>query len=175
MEPSTFLVVRGIIGVLVGIIAFAWPGITIVALVAIFGVYALIDGLTNLILGLSRTPPHGRSWAHVVQGIVGIVVGVLTFVWPIVTTLALILFIAAWAIVTGVFEIVAAIRLRRAIKGEWLLAMSGILSILFGLLVAAFPGAGVVGIAWVLGAYAAAVGALLIALGVRLRSRLLVA
>jgi uncharacterized membrane protein HdeD (DUF308 family) len=166
------LIVRGIVGVVFGLVAFAGPGITIAALVVIFGLYAIIDGVTNLILGLNRRPIHGRAWATAIQGIVGIVAGVLAFIWPGVTALALVIVIGAWAIVTGLFEIAAAIKLRKEITGEWMLALSGLLSLVFGVLVFAFPDAGAVGIAWVLGAYAMAGGVVLIALGVRLRSTL---
>ena len=171
MDGSTFLLIRGIVGVVIGILAIVWPGITIAVLVGIFGLYAAIDGVTNLVLGLTRTRTHGRSWAHAVQGIIGIAAGVLTFIWPGVTALVLVLFIGAWAVVTGVLEIAAAIRLRRYIKGEWLLALSGVMSVVFGILVFAFPAAGAVGIAWVLGIYAAAAGMVLITLGLRLRSQ----
>jgi uncharacterized membrane protein HdeD (DUF308 family) len=166
------LIIRGIVGVVFGLVAFAWPGVTIAALVVIFAMYAIIDGATNLMLGLSRRPGLGRSWWTAIQGIVGIVAGVLAFVWPGVTALALVIFIGAWAIVTGLFEIAAAIKLRKEIRGEWMLALSGLLSLVFGVLVFAFPGAGAVGIAWVLAAYAMAGGIILIALGVRLRSKL---
>jgi uncharacterized membrane protein HdeD (DUF308 family) len=168
MDGSSALIVRGIVGVVVGIIAFLWPGITIAALVVIFGVYAIFDGITNLVLGFSRTGAHGR-WAHVLQGVVGIAAGVLTFMWPAISALVLILFIGAWAIITGVFEIVAAIRLRQVITGEWMLVLSGIVSILFGVMVFAFPLAGAVGISWILGAYAMTAGIILISLGVKLR------
>jgi uncharacterized membrane protein HdeD (DUF308 family) len=164
------LIVRGIVGVVFGLVAFAWPGITITALVAIFAAYAVIDGVTNLFLGLSRRPGRERSWASVIQGIVGIAAGVLAVIWPGVTALALVIFIGAWAIVTGIFEIFAAIKLRKEIKGEWLLALSGLLSVMFGVLVFAFPAAGAVGISWILGIYAMAGGIVLIALGVRLRA-----
>jgi uncharacterized membrane protein HdeD (DUF308 family) len=174
MDGSSFLIIRGIVGVVIGILAVAWPGITIAVLVAIFAAYAILDGLSNLMLGLSRASAHGRSWAQSLQGLVGIAAGVLTFIWPGVTALALVLFIGAWAILTGVFEVVAAIRLRQYIRGEWLLALSGTMSVLFGMLVVAFPGAGAFGIAWILGIYAAATGIVLIALGVRLRSYALV-
>ena len=110
--------------------------------------------MTNLFIGLSQRARGSRSSA--IQGIVGIAAGVVTFMWPGVTALALVILIGAWAIVTGVFEIAAAIRLRTEITGEWLLALSGLVSIAFGVLVFAFPGAGAVGIAWVLGAYAMA-------------------
>jgi uncharacterized membrane protein HdeD (DUF308 family) len=172
---DSFMLIRGMASIVIGILAIAWPGITIAVLVGIFGVYAIIDGITNLFIGFSRERAGGRSWAHVGQGLVGIGAGVLAFLWPGVTALALVFFIGAWAVVTGVFEIVAAIRLRKVIKGEWLLALSGALSVAFGLLVFAFPGAGAVGIAFVLGTYAVAAGLILVMLGIRLRSRVLVA
>jgi uncharacterized membrane protein HdeD (DUF308 family) len=171
MDP--LLLIRGIASIVIGILAVAWPGITIAVLVGIFGAYAIIDGIANLFIGFSHARAGGLSWAHVAQGLVGIGAGILTFVWPGVTALALVFFIAAWAVATGVFEIVAAIRLRRVLKGEWLLALSGVLSVAFGLLVFVFPGAGAVGIAFVLGTYAVATGVILVMLAIRLRSRLL--
>src|SRR4030095_9559254 len=113
MDGASLLVVRGIVGLVFGLIAFAWPGVTIAALVVIFGFYAIIDGVTNLVMGLTRTATHGRSWATAVQGIVGIAAGVMTFFWPAVTAIALVFFIGSWAIVTGAFEVAAAIRLRK--------------------------------------------------------------
>jgi uncharacterized membrane protein HdeD (DUF308 family) len=174
MIGSSLLLVRGIVGVVIAFVAFAWPGVTIAVLVGIFAVYAILDGITNLAVGFQRTP-HGRAWAHVLEGIVGVAAGVVTFLWPGITALLLIWFIAAWGIVTGILEIAAAIRLRRVISGEWMLALTGILSIVFGILVFAFPRAGAIGISWILGAYAGAAGLLLIALGIRLRSRELAA
>jgi uncharacterized membrane protein HdeD (DUF308 family) len=171
MDGPTLLLIRGIVGLVIGVLAFAWPGVTIAVLVGIFGVFAIVDGITNLMVGVSRRRPISHPWAHILQGIVGICAGVLTFLWPGLTALVLITLIGAWAIVTGVLEIVAAIRLRREITGEWLLALSGILSILFGLIVFAFPGLGAIGIAWTLAAYAVAAGITLIALGIRLRAR----
>ena len=170
MLESTFLIVRGILGILIGMLAVFWPGLTIAVLVGMFALYALIDGLTNLILGLTRSPRQERSWPMAIQGLVGIAAAILTFIWPVVTALALVMFIASWAVVTGILEIDAAIRLRRVITGEWLLMLSGILSIVFGVLVLAFPLAGAVSIAWMLGAYAFASGVVLVTLGVRLRS-----
>jgi uncharacterized membrane protein HdeD (DUF308 family) len=172
---DSYMLIRGIASIVIGVVAIAWPGMTIAVLVGIFGVYAIIDGVTNLFTGFSRERPGGRSWAHVAQGLVGICAGVLAFMWPGVTALALVLFIAAWAVVTGVFEIVAAIRLRKVIKDEWLLALSGVLSVAFGLLMFAFPGPGAVGIAFVLGFYAIAAGLVLVMLGIRLRSYRVVA
>jgi uncharacterized membrane protein HdeD (DUF308 family) len=170
MNGSSFLLIRGVVGVAIGGLAILWPGITIAILVGIFGVYAILDGITNLMLGLRRKEPHTGFWAQAVQGIFGIGAGVVALLWPGATALVLVLFVGAWAIVTGVLEIVAAVRLRRYISGEWLLALSGCMSVLFGILVFAFPGAGAVSIAWILGIYTVAAGMVLIMLGLRLRT-----
>lgn len=170
LDPS-LLVIRGLIGITAGVLAFIWPQLTIAALVILFGFYALVDGATNLFLGIKRPHATGqRSWVTILQGIAGIVAGVLTFVWPGITALALLLLIGAWAIVTGIFEIAAAINLRKEITGEWLLVLSGVLSIVFGMILFISPGLGAIGLAWGLGAYAVASGAILVALGVRLRT-----
>jgi len=173
MDAATFLIIRGFVGVTLGVLAMMWPGVTIAALVIIFGLYAVLDGVMNLVLGFRRS--YQRSWAQLLQGFVGIAAGILTFVWPGITALALVLFIGAWAVLTGVLEVVTAVRLRKAIDGEWLLALSGMMSLIFGILVFAFPAAGAVGIAWILGIYAAASGFVLVSLGLRLRTRLVAA
>ena len=165
---SSLLLVRGLIGITVGVLGFIWPGLTIAALVILFGIYSLIDGVTNVVLGLKTHPvTNRRSWLMLLQGIVGIFVGVLTFAWPGITVLVLLLMIGAWAMVTGIFEIFAAIKLRKEIAGEWLLMLSGALSFAFGLLLFISPGLGAVGLAWGLAAYAVASGAVLVALAVR--------
>ncbi len=164
------LVLRGLFAVLFGIMALAWPGITLGALVLLYGAYALADG-AFAIASVMAGRTWGRPWwSLLVEGLVGIAVGILTFIWPGITALVLLYLIAAWAFITGIFEIVAAIRLREEIRGEWLLALSGVLSILFGVILVIWPGAGAVALVWVIGAYSIASGALLIALGFRLRS-----
>jgi len=165
---NQWLLIRGIVGVLFGIVALVWPGITLLALILLFGVYALIDGIVNLVLGFTSPIPHVR-WLHVLEGVVGIVLGVAALVWPGVTLLAVVFLVAAWAIVEGVLEIVAAIRLRDVLQREWLLALAGILSVAFGVLVAANPGAGAISIAWLLGVYAIAAGIVRIVLWTRLQ------
>ena len=142
MSNTSFLLIRGIIGVIAGLLALALPGVTIAVLVILFGIYAFLDGVTTLALGARHDGVHGRSWGWLVQGIVGILAGVVAFVWPGAATLALIMLVAAWAIVTGVLEIAAAIRLRRILQGEWLLALSGCLSLLFGLIAMVYPALG---------------------------------
>jgi len=164
------LVLRGLFAVLFGIMALAWPGITLGALVLLYGAYALADGVFAIAAVMAGRTGGRPWWSLLVEGLVGIAVGIMTFAWPGITALVLLYLIAAWAVVTGIFEIIAAIELREEIRGEWLLALSGILSILFGLALVIWPGAGAVALVWVIGAYAIAFGALLIALGFRLRS-----
>jgi len=162
------LVLRGVAAVIFGILAYVWPGITFTVLVLFFGAYALWDGVFALIAAF-RTQAE-RRWPLVLEGLVGIAAGVLTFIWPGAATLALLLIIGAWAFVTGIFEIVAAIRLREEIEGEWLLLISGLLSVLFGIALAISPAAGLVAVTWLIGAYSIIFGILLIVLGFRLRN-----
>jgi uncharacterized membrane protein HdeD (DUF308 family) len=161
---------RGAVAVLFGVLALIWPDVTVTVLVLLFGFYALLDGLLALGAALAggRAASGRRGWL-VFEGIVGVAVGVATFVWTDITTLALLYLIAAWAIVTGVAEVVVAVVLRRELQGEWLLALGGIASVLFGLFVALRPGAGALALAWLIGLYAIVFGVALLALGLRLR------
>jgi uncharacterized membrane protein HdeD (DUF308 family) len=160
---------RGLLAIVFGVVAFAMPGITLLALVYLFGAYALADGIIELIAGYKMRDGDKPVWPIVVIGILGIIAGVLTFFWPGVTALVLLAFIAAWALVTGVFQIIAAIRLRKEIQHEWLLILSGVLSVLFGLAMLIFPGAGALAVIWVIAAYAIVFGVLLLILGFNLR------
>lgn len=164
------LVIRGIAAIVFATLTFVWPGITVVALVFLFGGYALVDGVVSL-AGAMRAARSGERWGSLLLGgIAGILAAVITMFWPGITALSLVYIIAAWSIVTGAFEIAAAVRLRRHIRGEWLLALAGVFSIIFGVLVAAIPLAGALVIAIWVGAYAFVFGVTLIALGVRLRA-----
>jgi uncharacterized membrane protein HdeD (DUF308 family) len=164
------IVLRGVVAVLFGIAAFMWPGITLWMLVAIFGAYALVDGIFAIIESFRRDVVGQRWWALLFEGLVGIAIGVLTFIWPGLTAMGLLYLIAFWAIVTGVFEIITAIRLRHEIRGEWMMALIGILSIALGFLMVAFPLAGALSVVLMIGAFVFATGALMIALGLKLRS-----
>jgi uncharacterized membrane protein HdeD (DUF308 family) len=161
---------RGLVAVLFGIAAFVWPGITLWALVAIFGAYALVDGIFAVIEAFRRDVVGERWWALLFEGFVGIAIGILTFTWPGLTAMGLLYLIAFWAIVTGVFEVITAIRLRHEIRGEWMMALIGILSVAFGFLLVAFPLAGALSVILIIGSFAIATGALMIALGFKLRS-----
>ncbi len=164
------LVIRGLVAILFGLITFAWPGITLAALVLLFGAYALIDGIVSLVGVFRASRAHERWGALLLEGLAGIIAGLVTFFWPAITALALVYVIAAWALVTGVFEIAAAIRLRKYITGEWLLVLSGVVSVILGLLFIIAPLAGALAIALWVGIYAVIFGGLLVALGLRLRS-----
>ncbi len=164
------LVFRGLVGIGMGLLTFLWPGITLAALVLLFGAYSFVDGVFNLTSVWKAAQAHERWGALAFSGVVGIGVGVLTVLWPAITTLALIYVIAAWAVVTGIFEIVAAVRLRRHVQGEWLLALSGIASLVFGGLVMFMPLTGALVIAVWVGAYALVSGVILVLLGIRLRA-----
>jgi uncharacterized membrane protein HdeD (DUF308 family) len=163
------LAIRGVAAILFGIAAFVWPGITLTVLVLLFGAYALVDGIFAVVAGISVRKEQERWWLMVLEGVVGIIIGVLTFLYPSITALVLLYFIAAWAIVTGAFEIAAAIRLRREIEGEWLLALAGIASLIFGVLLVIQPGAGALALIWLIGAYAIVFGILMLVLAFRLR------
>jgi len=165
------LVLRGLAAILFGVLAFAWPGITLFVLVLIFGAYMLVDGIFAIVAAVRAAGEEDRWWLLLVQGILGVLAGLVAIFWPGLTALALLYFIAAWAIVTGIMEIVAAIRLRREIEGEWALALSGALSVLFGVLLVVLPApAGLLSLVWLIGAYAVATGVLLLILGFRVRS-----
>ena len=160
------LAIRGLVAILFGLLTFLLPGITLVTLVLLFGAYALVDGVFNVIASF-RTASH--HWALLIEGVVGIIVGILTFAWPAITALVLLYLIAFWAIFTGIFEIVAGIRLRKAITNEWLLIVMGVLSLLFGVLILVAPGTGALAIVLWIGAYAFVFGIVLMVLAFRLR------
>lgn len=163
------LAVRGAAAILFGIAAFLWPGLTLAVLVLLFGAYALVDGIFAVIAGFTARGENERWWMMILVGIAGIIVGILTFFWPGMTAFVLLIFIAAWAIITGIFQVVAAIRLRREIEGEWLLALSGVASVIFGVLLWLFPAGGALAVTWMIGIYAVIFGILLLIVAFRLR------
>lgn len=158
---------RGVAAVIFGILAFVWPGVTLGALVLLWGAYALVDGVLDLV-GAFRTG-HNHRWLLVIEGIVGIAAGIVAFVWPGITALVLLYIIAAWALITGVLEIIAAIRLRQVIDNEWFMILSGIASIIFGIILVVAPGTGALALIWVIAAYAIIFGIIELALAFRLR------
>jgi uncharacterized membrane protein HdeD (DUF308 family) len=160
---------RGTAWIAFGLIVFTLPGVSLVALTILVGAFLLVDGVARIISGIGG---HGTSehwWVLLLTGAAGVVVGLLTFVDPAMTALALLLYLAVWAIATGLLEIVVAIQVRREITGEGWLVLSGLLSVAFGVLLVVRPGAGILSVLWLVAAYAIAFGALLIVLSFRMR------
>ena len=165
------VVLRGVLAVLLGLAAFVWPGLTLLVLITLFGVYALVDGVVAIVTGITQAKNSPRWWVFLLEGLVGVGAGLVALFRPGLATAILLGIIAGWAIITGVFEIAAAIRLRREINNEWLLMLGGLLSILFGVALVLQPAAGGLALIWLIGAYQLIFGVLLIALGFRLRNR----
>ncbi|MDQ1713765.1 MAG: hypothetical protein QOE45_3215 [Frankiaceae bacterium] len=161
--------IRGAAAVLFGILTAFWPGITVFVLVMLFGAYVLIDGVVTTVSAI-----RGRVRKHrglvALGGLTGVAAGVVTFLWPAITALALLYVIAAWMFVTGIVHVATAIRLRREISNEWLLGLGGFLSVAAGIALAVLPGVGLLALTWLVGAYAIVFGSVLIALAVRLRT-----
>jgi uncharacterized membrane protein HdeD (DUF308 family) len=171
MADNWWLVLlRGIAAIAFGILAFAWPVITLLTLTLLWGAYAVVDGLCALWGAVAGPRGHmgARFWLIIV-GLAGVVAGLLAFAWPGVTALVLLFFIAIWAIVIGVMQIWGAIQLRKEMEGEWLLILSGLVSVAFGILLLARPGLGALAVVWMIGWFAILEGCLLVALSLRLR------
>ena len=161
---------RGVAAVIFGILALLMPGVTLAVLVLLFGAYAIVDG-ASMIVGLAR---HGmaymrQNWALGIVGLLGIVAGVIAFVLPGLTALSLLFLVAGWAIVMGVFQVIAAIDMRRQIDNEWWLILGGALTVLFGLYLAVFPGDGLLTLVWLVGFWSIVFGVSSLLLAWRLR------
>ena len=166
-----WIALRGAAAVIFGVLAFAWPVKAIVVLVLFFGAYALVEGIFALIMAF-RVRDRGRPlWTFAAIGLLGIAAGIVTFIWPGITALALLTLIAVWAFFMGIFQIVAAVRLRKEITHEWLLGLSGVLSVIFGAVMLARPVEGLRAVVWVIAAYSVVFGILLIVLAFRLKNR----
>lgn len=164
------LALRGLAAIIFGVLAFVLPGITLFALVLLFGAYMLVDGIFAIVTAVRVAGREDRWWLLLIEGVLGVLAGLVAAFWPGLTALALLYFIAAWAIVSGILEIVGAIRLRQEIEGEWALGLSGALSVLFGVLLIVIPApAGLLSLVWLIGAYALAFGVLLLVLAFRVR------
>ena len=158
------LLLRGILAIVFGVMAFAMPGMTLVSLAILYGVYALIDGALSIWFGVGS-----RAWSLVFFGLLGIAAGIFTLFLPWATAIALLYMIGAWAIVRGIFEIITAIQLRHEIANEWALGLAGLVSVAVGLLFIVRPGAGALALAWLIGTYAVVAGILLVALAFKVR------
>ncbi|MBV9334246.1 MAG: HdeD family acid-resistance protein [Candidatus Eremiobacteraeota bacterium] len=162
--------IRGIAAIIFGILAFIWPGPTIVVIGVLFGAYALVDGIFAIYATVRAAQTQQRWWPFLIEGIVGILIAAITFYDIRITLLALYLTIAAWAFLTGIFEIVAAIQLRKHIANEIWLIIGGIASIAFGALMIYYPLAGALALIWLIASYAILFGVLMIGFALRLRA-----
>jgi uncharacterized membrane protein HdeD (DUF308 family) len=168
-ENWWLLLLRGLAAIAFGVIAFFWPDITLVALTYLFGAYALVDGVVAIWAAFNAPGDAGPRWWLGLSGVVSILAGLAAFFYTGITTLVLLMFIAAWAIVIGVVQIWGAIELRKILDDEWLLGLTGVLSIVFGVILIAKPGAGALALVWVIGWFAIMFGCLYIALAFRLK------
>lgn len=163
------MVLRGVLAIIFAIMAFAWPGITLSFLVVFLGVYFLIDGIFSLIHGFRIRKTDTHWWALVLEGLLGIVAGIVCLSMPGITVIFLVGLVALWSVVTGLLEIILAIRLRKEIQHEWILIIAGVFSVIFGILLFVQPLAGVIVISWWLGLYALFFGIFMITIGARLK------
>lgn len=163
-------ILRGALAIAFGIVAFFAPMWGVAILIGLFVAWALIDGVTSLFTGIRTRTTDRNWWLAILEGVIGIAVGIIALFVPQFTTQVLVYLIAAWAIVTGVVEIIMAIRLREQIKGEFWMGLAGVASILFGVLLFLFPAAGVLSLVWLIGAFAIVFGGFLVILGWRLRT-----
>ncbi|HEX4164113.1 MAG TPA: HdeD family acid-resistance protein [Bryobacteraceae bacterium] len=163
------LLLRGLAAILLAIVTFALPGITIAFLVTLFGIYALIDGVLAIISTIRAVQGHRRWGSFLLEGVVSLLIGLYAVIAPLAGAAIFVTILAIWALITGGLEIAAAIRLRRHIQGEWLLILTGIVSILFGILLFAEPISGAVVLVWFLAGYALVFGILLVLLAFRVR------
>jgi uncharacterized membrane protein HdeD (DUF308 family) len=164
------ILLRGIVAILFGVLIILWPEISISILVFLFGIFAIADGLFSIISELRRYGEHARWWVLVFEGLAGVGIGVVAILWPEITAIIVLYLVASWGLVTGFLEIIAAIRLRNELEGEWILILTGLLSIAIGILLFLFPNAGLIAMVWMIGIYAIFFGISLIALSFRLRA-----
>ncbi len=164
----SLILLRGICAVLFGILAFAWPGVTLLTLVTLYGVYAAMDGIFSIGAAIRGGTCAPRWWLALV-GVISLGAAIAAFVYPGMTAMLLVMFIGSWAIAHGIFEIIGAIQIRKEIEGEWLLILHGAVSVLFGLVLLFQPGKGALALVWLIAMYAIFAGFLLIILALRLR------
>ncbi|WP_242489913.1 HdeD family acid-resistance protein [Noviherbaspirillum cavernae] len=162
--------VRGVVAILFGILAISWPGLTLLGLIALFAAYALVSGVVSVAGAFQNRKTDDEWWLSLLLGLTAIGAGVIALIHPGLTALVLVLVMAANAMISGVLDIAAAIRLRKAIRNEWMLILSGAVSIAFGVLVFLYPGAGAMALIWLISLYAILTGALLLGLAFRMRA-----
>lgn len=164
------LIIRGVVAILFGVLAFRMPGLTLVTMVLLFGAFAFVDGIFALVLAIGGWSKRDDHWPLLLEGIFGILIGIMAYRAPGITVVTVLLYIAAWSLLTGVLKIVAAVRLRKEMEHEWWLVMSGLLSLVFAMILMAYPVAGVLAMTWLIGAYAVVLGVMQIFFGFELHS-----
>jgi len=164
------LLLRGLAAIAFGVLTWFQPGISLAVLILFFGVYSLVDGVLSTFTAIGGRKQNEYWWMLLLRGLVGIGVGLITFIAPGVTALALLFYIALWAIATGVLEIAVAIRLRKEIRGELVLMLAGLASVIFGVVLVTRPGAGALALLWLIATYAVVFGVLLVIVALRARS-----
>jgi uncharacterized membrane protein HdeD (DUF308 family) len=171
-ENWWLLLLRGLAAIAFGVIAFLWPAITLVALTYLWGAYALADGIIAIGAAFSaRGVDAGLRWWLGLSGAVGILAGIIAFAYTGMTALILLAFIAVWAIIIGVLQLFAAVRMRDVINNEWWLILSGLISIAFGVVLIAWPGTGALAVIWTIAWYAVFFGCMLVGLSFELKKR----
>ena len=168
-EKWGWVALRGFSALIFGVLALSLPGVTLTLLVAVWGVYALMDGVLALAAGLRMHEGGKPVWSLILVGLMGLAAGLTAFFWPGLTALTLMLIIGSWAIAIGLLQVVATMRLRKHIQGEWLHALSGLLSLVFGLAIVLWPGAGAIALAWLIGWFSILFGAILVTMAFSLR------
>jgi len=163
------LLLRGLAAIAFGLFTWFQPGLSLATLILLFAIYSVADGVFSIWTAIAGRHDHEHWWVLLLAGLLGIVVGVLTFLAPGLTALALLLYIAIWAMGTGLLQVIAAIRLRKEITGEWLLILAGLLSVAFGIMVMARPGVGALAVLSLIAVYAVVYGVLLVVLSFRVR------
>jgi uncharacterized membrane protein HdeD (DUF308 family) len=172
LAPSWWaLALRGLVAVLFGLAALFWPGLVLAVLIILFGAYALVDGVFALIAAFRSSGRGMRRPLLLIEGVIGILFGLLALFWPDLTALALLYIIAFWAIFTGIARIVMAIMLRREIENEWSIALSGVLYVILGIVLILLPGAGLLAYTWLIGLLTLALGIALIVYAFRVRGQ----
>jgi uncharacterized membrane protein HdeD (DUF308 family) len=164
------LLLRGVVSILFGIAAYMWPGMTLVTLVSLFGAFAFVDGCFSVFHAVSGRKEDERWWVLLLEGLLGIAFGLIAFQAPEITATVLILYIGFWAMATGVLRIILAVRLRKEIGGEWWMALAGLTSIVFGLLMVARPGAGALAALWIVATWAIVGGVFLVLLAFKVKA-----
>lgn len=169
-EPWWSLLLRGIFIIILGIVAFIWPGITVLVLVFLFGAFAFVDGTFATVVSLSKRKEYKHWWLMMLGGLAGIVVGILIFVWPLISALVILYLIAAWLVITGIIRIVTAIRARQEIAMGWPLSL-GIISLCFGAAIFLIPVAMLLTMLWIIAAFAIIIGIFLLVDAFQVRKR----